>query len=65
VQGLPKCYLVCCQHRTREVFFQRLDDSDGTEAITADENSLGALGRMGADPRQRAAGLRYQMSGVS
>ena len=33
-----------------QVFFQRLNDSDGTEAVAADENSLGALGRMRADP---------------
>jgi hypothetical protein len=47
---LPKRDLICGQDRAIEIFLQRLNDSDGAEAAAADENSLGALGRLSTDP---------------
>src|SRR5262249_30602758 len=42
--------LVCSQNGPREVFFQRVDDSDGAEAIAANECGIGVFWRMRADP---------------
>lgn len=47
---MPKRDLVRGQDRAIKIFLQRLDDSDGAEAVAADENSLGALGRFCTDP---------------
>lgn len=56
-QDMPKPNLVWCQYRPRKVLFPSLDSSDSAKAVAANEDGLGALRCVGADPFVELAGM--------